>query len=602
MEVCSLELLQKINFPQENVCMLEEMFFKKRNNAVLKNKDGGWYYQLDNNAVLSTNTYFNTFSSSKWSKYTNIDSFIIKISSKGDFTIKLMHCYLLNNKVIKDEVQIININSKIKKETFIKHNFSLDAFEELYYIEIISNSDFGEFYGGGFYTECSKNFDPHIGIVMCTFKREKFINNNIKLFDKLLGKIDVFIIDNAHSLDGINLNNIHLIKNKNTGGAGGFTRGIIEILSNYKECTHVLLMDDDVLINISAIEKTISFLSFLKNDSQDLFIGGATLSLAEKSKQLESAAVWNGNLLYNLKKDLDLTKEKDLLINNLEESRSYNSWVFCCIPVTKISLDNLPLPLFVRGDDMEYGMRLSEKILTMNGIGVWHVPVDNKYSSFMNYYVIRNILLLNALYDDKFKAKDAVRMLFGRVLRECFYYRYEDAYLVLMAYKDFLKGIDYLYKSDGEELHKKIMQLSTKLHTYKELEKLGKPFIYNKLTSIHLIPKESKLHKIIRLITLNGYLIPSAFMKKGVFSYNTIEFNEARPLLFFRYKFVLQVDLPGQKGYIGTRNGGKFLKIITSSFIISTKIIFNYNKISRELKNNINKITNIDFWGKYLNL
>lgn len=63
-------------------------------------------------------------------------------------------------------------------------------------------------------------------------------------------------------------------------------------------------MDDDILINTSAIEKTISFLSFLKSDSEDLFIGGATLNLAQKSKQLESAAVWNGNVLYNLKRIL----------------------------------------------------------------------------------------------------------------------------------------------------------------------------------------------------------------------------------------------------------------------------------------------------------
>ncbi len=597
-----MELLQKINFPQKNVCMLEEMFFFKRNNAVLKNKDGELFYQLDKNAALSTNTYFNTFSSSKWNKYTNVDNFIIKILFKGNFTIKLIHCYLIQDEVVKDEVQVIHVHSENKKEAYIKHNFSLDAFEELYYIEIISNSNFGEFYGGEFYTESTKTLDPHIGIVMCTFKREKFISNNIELFNKLSEKIDVFIVDNAQTLDEINSNNIHLIKNKNTGGAGGFTRGIIEILKNHKECTHILLMDDDILINTSAIEKTISFLSFLKSDSEDLFIGGATLNLAQKSKQLESAAVWNGNVLYNLKKDLNLTREKDLLINNLEESRSYNSWVFCCIPITKISLYNLPLPLFVRGDDMEYGMRLSEKILTMNGIGVWHVPVDNKYSSFMNYYVVRNILLLNALYDNKFRVKDAVRMLFSRVLRECFYYRYDDAFLILMAYKDFLKGINFLYESDGEELHKKIMQSSTKLCTYKELEKLGRPFIYNKLTSINSIPKESKLHKIIRLATLNGYLIPSLFMKKGMFSYNTIELNEARPLLFFRYKVVLQVDLPGQKGYIGIRNREKFLKILIESCVISIKTIFLYKAIVKKLRNNVHKITNIDFWEKYLNL
>ena len=72
------------------------------------------------------------------------------------------------------------------------------------------------------------------------------------------------------------------------------------------------------------------------------------------------------------------------------------------MPRKELSLDNLPMPLFVRGDDMEYGKRLTKKLLTLNGIGVWHVPVHNKYSSFMNYYVTRNTLILNSLYDENF--------------------------------------------------------------------------------------------------------------------------------------------------------------------------------------------------------
>lgn len=597
-----MNLLQRISFPQENVCMIEEMFFKTKKSTLRKN-NSQFYYQLDANSSISTNTYFNTFSASKWNKFTNVDNFIIKIALKGDFEIRLVHCYLMKEEVIEDIVQSVRVNTNDIRDIMIKYDFSLDTFEELFFIELISNTDGGEFYGGGFYTETKKTFEPHIGIIMCTYKREKFIENNIRLFSEMKESIDVFIVDNASSLNEQIFNgNIHLIKNKNTGGAGGFTRGLIEVLTKYKHCTHVLLMDDDILINTSAIEKTIAFLSFLNKDSLDLFIGGATLSLAQKNKQLESAAVWNDNILYNLKNNLNLIKEKDLLINNLEESRSYNAWVYCCIPINKISLDNLPLPLFVRGDDMEYGIRLSKKILTMNGIGVWHVPVDNKYSSFMNYYVIRNILILNALYDNKFSKKGAIKMLFGRVLRECFYYRYNDARLILKAYQDFLKGVDFFYYTDGETLHKNIMENSKKLFNYKELETIGKPYIYNKLVDIKNILPESRLHKIIRLMTLNGYLLPSVFMKKGASSYNTIELTEARPIFFYRYKTVLQVDLPGQKGFVGTLDRMSFCKILLDTINISIKIIFNYKQTLKDYKNNISKIKDIDFWSKYLDL
>ena len=55
--------------------------------------------------------------------------------------------------------------------------------------------------------------------------------------------------DNAGTLDHkyFDHNQLHLIQNKNVGGAGGFTRGIIEVLESTLPYTHVLLMDDCLL-------------------------------------------------------------------------------------------------------------------------------------------------------------------------------------------------------------------------------------------------------------------------------------------------------------------------------------------------------------------
>ncbi|RAZ20198.1 glycosyltransferase family 2 protein, partial [Klebsiella oxytoca] len=60
--------------------------------------------------------------------------------------------------------------------------------------------------------------------------------------------------------------------------------------------------------------------------------------------------------------------------------------------------DNLPLPIFIRGDDLEYGLRNMKTLILMNGICVWHEPFENKYSSFLAYYVIRNRLIDNAYH------------------------------------------------------------------------------------------------------------------------------------------------------------------------------------------------------------
>ena len=606
-EYKGMNILQKIYFPQDEVCNIETMFFRTtKDNTVYINKNDKKYYFCNKESKISTNTYFNSFSSTKWKKYTCIDEFILNIETQGKFKFKLIYSYLIDGVVQHDVVKEEMIESVDKKEFNIRYNFGLDAFEGIYFFEIECLSEEGIFYGGTYYTEKIADNQIFLGIIMCTFKREEFIKRNISILKNChIDNIELFIVDNAGTLSSefIQDNNIHLIYNKNAGGAGGFTRGIIEVKQSYNYCTHIILMDDDILLNCIAIEKTISYLQYTKQEHSDLFVGGATLRLDQKNLQLESGAIWNNNILFNLKAGLDLNKEKDLLYNNLEESYSYNSWVFLCIPLQVVTMDNLPLPVFVRGDDMEYGKRLIGKLLTMNGIGVWHVPVHNKYSAFMTYYVLRNVLILNALYDKNFKAFSAIKLLVHRLARELIYYRYDNVNLIFRAYEDFLCGIKFLKCSDGENLHKEISKNVDKLHSYKELEQQGYPFSYCKYHYGLKVKSEKKYMRFFRLATLNGYLLPNFIFKKGVMNiYNIVEFTNTKPMDFFRYKTVLQVDLTTQKGTITKINRMKLVKSLVKLLKMSIKILFSYNCVVREYKNNINEITNIKFWEKYLDI
>ena len=71
----------------------------------------------------------------------------------------------------------------------------------------------------------------------------------------------ILFSDNGKTLDMNKLSSahIHIVQNKNTGGAGGFTRDLIEILDANNagmEITHVLLMDDDIVIDPESLLKT----------------------------------------------------------------------------------------------------------------------------------------------------------------------------------------------------------------------------------------------------------------------------------------------------------------------------------------------------------
>ncbi|MFR7760996.1 MAG: hypothetical protein ACLU1X_08540, partial [Peptoniphilus grossensis] len=362
--------------------------------------------------------------------------------------------------------------------------------------------------------------------------------------------------------------------------------------------------DDDALLDINSLERTYAFLSYTKKQHSDLYIGGATLRLDKQNIQLESGAVWNNNLLFNIKQNLDLTSVADILFNDLEESRSYNAWVFSCIPLESLSPSNLPLPLFVRGDDMEFGIRNSKKILTMNGICAWHAPLHNKYSSFMTYYTLRNQLVLNALYDKNFSSSSAIKLLAQNLTRELLYYRYENIDLIIKAYTDFLGGVSFFINTDGEQLHKDIMKFAPHFQDFNELSRGDNPFIYVKLAVSQNQRDSKKWKRFVRRLTFNGYLLPESLFKKGGWdNYGIVELTSARAINFFRRKKVLQVDLVSNRGYLTEISKKKFFSTWIRFFKLSFYIqMGGYKKAVKSYQNEINKISNITFWKEYLDL
>ena len=149
-----------------------------------------------------------------------------------------------------------------------------------------------------------------IAINICTFRREPFVKRNLELLRKYIlqnpdhemyGHLQVFISDNGKTLDipALADEQVHIVPNKNVGGAGGFTRGLIEIMHcpDYR-ASHALFMDDDILIEPEALYRTYTILRCRKKEYEELFIGGAMLRLDQQNIQVEAGAAWNaGNLV-----------------------------------------------------------------------------------------------------------------------------------------------------------------------------------------------------------------------------------------------------------------------------------------------------------------
>lgn len=347
------------------------------------------YIQRQGN-ILDFFTYFNGFSLKKWVKYTTIQTVTLKLRLKGTWDINWqtgddigVH-FLLKEQCTGDYCRSIDVNT---------------ITEEIIGFTLTPVSGDAAYLGGEWYGSFDNWQEQTIGISITTFKREEYVTRTmslLKAYQKNNPWLYVLVVDNGNTLPKERTEKFSLIHNPNYGGAGGFTRGMLEYVST-GNADYVLLMDDDIVFDTTVLERTHSILCGLKDVYRKSTLSGAMLNLENPTQQHENTAHWGKIRLYGFGKGFDLTNKEKLIENEqfLQERNRYGAWWYCCIPVNRIKEIGYPLPVFVKGDDMEYGIRNAREPIHMNGVGVWHQSFALKISPVVNYYSDRNMLIIN---------------------------------------------------------------------------------------------------------------------------------------------------------------------------------------------------------------
>ena len=388
-------------------------------------------------------TYFNSFSITKWKEYTTIKKLQIngKIIGSAEIEIytigkeekvltkkQVNGSFALDFDIEKITGEILGIKVKAESKVIIQNLTYLGEFEEW------------------------KN--QKIGVVICTFKREQYVKVTIdKLvqFSKNNLWLTTLVVDNGSTLEKVETDNLRIIHNPNYGGSGGFTRGLIENLKS-KTNDYVLLMDDDIDLEPSALAHTYGLLCGLKNKYKESFLSGAMLRMHAPYIQHENTAYWGKIRLHGIGKGWNLTDNQVLLNNERIQNydNQYGAWWYCCIPLKRVSEIGLPLPVFVKGDDMEYSIRNNRPLISLNGIGVWHEAFESKKSVLVNYFSDRNMLIINHY------AKNCNRYTFFiailcRLIKHIYNRDIYSIRIFEVALNDVLKGFDYITKISAEK-------------------------------------------------------------------------------------------------------------------------------------------------------
>lgn len=591
-------ILQKLLFPSVDVCSREQMYYAGENTTVFMTEECCY---LPGGTTLSANTYFNSFSVAKWIKYTAINNLNLRLCVTGDLRIRVLHACKMNGKLRDKVVAETHITAAEREDVVI--SLPLGENTGVYYFDMKAVGDGAYLWGGAYETNIEEDqlAPVKIAIGICTFRREPYIAHNMDVLrqhilenesNPMHGHLEIFISDNSKTLpSSVATEDIHVFPNRNLGGAGGFTRAMIEIkkVSQERGITHVLLMDDDIRLNPDSLLRTYTMLRLMKPEHRDAFIGGHMLKIDAQNIQSEAADHWDMVTHHPVKFNYDLEDFEFVIKNEVEDSVNYLSWWYCCMPINVVSDSNLPLPIFIKRDDIEFGLRSGKKFVTLNGICVWHEPFEYKSASYLEYYYFRNMCIMNSRHRVSFGAKSLIREVRKRLLTFLLRYRYKDAELSLLGVQHYLKGIDWLKKQDGEGLNGEIMKLGYKKQPIDKIDHVFTHGVYEK----NLVVEEGRKRKLLRLLTLNGWLLKA---NRNV----VVPAYQPSTALFFRANKVINYEEISNSAFI-TQRSTQDLRYILKMYRQTVAMIKrDYKRVTQEYRDRYDEIINLNFWNEYL--
>ncbi len=510
----------------ESLNGVENLYYRLANGAYMESNE----INMPTDSIVSLDTYFNVLST-KYFRYAVINNPQVEVKFIGDIDLEIRLKTENQDEILAKQ----NFTSAETTSKFLKFNL-IEICEGFIYIKIISNKQDTRFLGGRFTCDTIPR-KINLGVVICTFKREKYVLDNLNKIsqyfkaEKDLGeKLTVFVVDNGQTLekDMLPKENIKLIPNENTGGAGGFTRGLKEIIKN-GAFSHFLFMDDDLYFDPIVLLRTLTLLSILKPEYKDASIGGGMLILDNPTIQHESGGLWDGVNLKSNANNIDVSSVEGLLENEKIANLDYNAWWYMCMPTSTVYEVGLPLErIFIKGDDIEYGLRGIKTLIVVNGIGVWHENFEYKYAGIYEYFSKRNELIVNSRFPKGKGLMSNFIKYVRAVSRALVEQRYFAIDLIDRAYRDFLKGYDYIAQIDSVKLLTELNALLPKQISVEEFENQNNINIEEEFEKT--LNKNSK--KFVQVITLNSYLLPKCTYQDVA----VVEMVKPRPTSFYKVK------------------------------------------------------------------
>ena len=411
---------------------------------------------------LSFGTYFNAFPASYWRRWTIVDEVTLTVEVEGRGATVVVYKSMARGHAQRVEAAT-TADEASGRFTF---ELSLKPFIDggWYWYDVVAGDEDVVVRSAEWTAEVPEDRTAHgtVDICITTMNRPDFVA-------KLLGQLaeteelqpyldQVLVMEQGTQLmrdseffpaaEKALGDRLRVIEQGNLGGSGGYARGQMESVRK-GTATYALMMDDDVVCEPEGIIRAVTFGDLARRPT---IVGGHMFNLYSRSRLHSFGEVVQPWRFWWMTR-LDGYSDWDFAARNLRSARwlhkrvdvDYNGWFMCLIPRAVLEQIGLSLPLFIKWDDSEFGLRAKAAgfpTVSLPGAAVWHIPWTDKNDGldWQAYFHQRNRFVAALLHSPYPRGGRMVRESFNHQVKHLVSMQYATVEMRHQALEDVLAG------------------------------------------------------------------------------------------------------------------------------------------------------------------
>ncbi|MFI7483301.1 glycosyltransferase [Kocuria sp. M1R5S2] len=415
-------------------------------------------------STVSFATYFNAFPASYWRHNTHLREVLLRVRTTGSGTVGV------HSSNARGESVPVSSHEVAGDGTVTEVALPLTAFADggWYWFDVAAGDEDLRLHGAQWLGDGAGTSEGTVTLQITTMNKPSYCLTNARLLlehqESLPQVAEVVIVDqgNQKVVDELGFREVQerfgerlrVIDQGNLGGAGGFARGMFEAVRS--ESTYVLLMDDDVEIEPEAVRRVSVFADFCKRPT---IVGGHMIDLLNPTKIHNFGEAMDPYSFQYGPAGEGVEIGHDFRRGNLRSTSwmhrrievDYNAWWMCLIPTSVVREIGLALPVFIKWDDVEYGIRAKAagyRTVSLPGVAVWHLAWADKDDtiSWQAYFHKRNQLVAALLHSPFDRGGEVLGRNGIKDLRHVLSMQYFAEEARVLALRDVLAGPEALHE------------------------------------------------------------------------------------------------------------------------------------------------------------